>query len=79
MSTPLDNTLSQLQIALADELLKRVGAGTATAADLNVARQLEPDRVQAGLKDNNVQSLPQANPSLGGLRLALPFPESEAG
>jgi hypothetical protein len=71
MSNPLDNTLSALQIALADELLKRVSAGTATAADLNVARQL--------LKDNNVQSLPQANPSLGGLRLALPFPEAEVG
>ena len=71
MSKKYDDTLAQLQTALADELLKRVMNGEATAAELNVARQL--------LRDNNVQALPEANPGLDGLRLVLPFPEAEAG
>ncbi len=71
MSNPnLDSILGQLQIELAQKLLARIQSGEATAADMNVARQL--------LKDNNIQAAtPQANPGLAGLRLALPFPESD--
>lgn len=67
----LNDVLAELQIELARKLLERVKTGAATAADLNVARQL--------LKDNDIQSATrQANPALGDLRLVLPFDEEVA-
>lgn len=73
MSQDLKEILSDIQIKMAEELLKRIESGSATAADLQVARQL--------LRDNNIQAgRPQANPSLMRIAQTLPFPtEAEAG
>jgi hypothetical protein len=54
-----DNILADLQIETARQLLNKVKSGEATAADLNVARQL--------LKDNNVGAPPGANKQLDEL------------
>lgn len=63
---PLDLMYAEMQRELAKALLDRIRSGGATAADLNVARQL--------LKDNHIQSAtPQANPSLAILG-SIPFP-----
>lgn len=62
----LDAILSDLQIEVAQKLLDKVKSGDATAADLNVARQL--------LKDNQITALPSANKPMFDLASALPFP-----
>jgi len=49
----------QLHAALTDQLLARVRDGSATAADLNVARQW--------LNDNHVAANPNRNPGLKAL------------
>lgn len=46
-----------------DDLLKKIKAGEATAAELNVARQL--------LKDNNIDALPSAGGPLDKLSKSL--------
>ena len=63
------DTLHRLLDALASDLLKRVRDGTATAADLNVARQF--------LKDNNINAIPTKDNGIGNLAKALPFQSSD--
>jgi hypothetical protein len=68
-----DDIFGELHEGLTKELLKRVKDGTASAADLNVARQW--------LNDNNVAADPGRNPGLKKLNEAisedtLPFDEN---
>lgn len=53
-----------MHAALADALMKRIKDGTATAADLSVARQF--------LKDNAIQADPVKGSPLGNLADSLP-------
>lgn len=67
-----DDLFGKLHEGLTKELLKRVEDGTASAADLNVARQW--------LNDNNIAADPGRNPGLQKLTEAvgvdsLPFDE----
>jgi hypothetical protein len=57
--------LEQLQTLTIAELVRKITAKEATAADLAVARAI--------LKDNNIQVLPEANPQLTELKESLPF------
>jgi hypothetical protein len=57
----LAQLLDQLQLHLAKDLLKRIQDGTASASELNVARQL--------LKDNHVD-VPKTDPHLAALAAA---------
>ena len=60
------STLDLLQGLLASSLIQKLKDGTATAADLNVARQL--------LKDNNVSVLPmESSKDVQELASQLPF------
>lgn len=54
---------------LATDLVKRIEEGTATAADLNVARQF--------LKDNSINCIPTKDNGIGKLAEQLPFQSSE--
>lgn len=67
---PLTDILGDIQIELAGLVLQRIKDGTATAADMQVARGL--------LRDNNIQAIPQANPNLMRLADSLPFDDVEA-
>jgi hypothetical protein len=60
VATEHDKILADLQIETARQLLLKVRSGEATAADLNVARQL--------LKDNQVGAMPGANANMDDLR-----------
>lgn len=62
--------LEALHGALTDELVRRIKDGSATAADLSVARQM--------LKDNHIESIPTAGSPLANLRDSLPFPSVDA-
>lgn len=65
MSTKADETLfDEMHGALAKTLLNRIKDGTATAADLSVARQF--------LKDNAVQAAPVKGSPLQGLADGMP-------
>jgi len=55
----LDAILANLHTALAEELLKKVQDGSATGAELSVARQM--------LKDNNVTAVPTNGTPLNDL------------
>ncbi|WP_142850673.1 hypothetical protein [Telmatospirillum sp. J64-1] len=57
--------MEELHGAVARELLRRIKEGTATAADINVARQF--------LKDNNVNADDPQDSPLGALVSNLPF------
>lgn len=57
--------LDDLHGALASTLLKRIKEGTATAADLNVARAM--------LKDNNVEQAAVPGSPIRSLADSLPF------
>ncbi len=59
-----ERQLSELHKELAKTLLKRVKDGTATAADLSVARQF--------LKDNGIEAVPREGKPLGELAKNLP-------
>lgn len=62
------SVFEQLHAELSKELLKRIKDGTATAADLNVARQW--------LMNNNIAANPLTNPglkALGTVITSLPF------
>jgi|688.fasta_scaffold374196_3 hypothetical protein len=61
----INNTFSDLHKALAEDLLARVRSGQATAAELNVARQM--------LKDNGIEAVPVKDSALDGLAKILPF------
>lgn len=63
-------TLERLLDLLSEDLVKRIDQGTATAADLNVARQL--------LKDNNISAIPTKSNGLGKLAESLPFNDPDA-
>lgn len=64
-----EEILSALHETLAQKLLARIQDGTATAADLNVAR--------AFLKDNGVDAVPAPQSPLGNLMENLPFNAGE--
>lgn len=68
MADDLSATLACLHKELAEALLKRVKAGDASPADLNVARQM--------LKDNGIDAVPKKGSPLANLAADLPsFPE----
>jgi hypothetical protein len=62
--------LEQIHNALAEELLKKIQDGTATATELNVARQF--------LKDNGIDCAPVANQPMLNLAQIMPFDEEAA-
>lgn len=64
MSNQLNEILEQMHYSLGAELLKRIQEGTATAAELSVARQF--------LNDNHISGVPKANNPLGQLAQKLP-------
>jgi hypothetical protein len=67
----MKETFASLHEALANDLLRRIQDGSATAADLSVARQF--------LKDNGIDATAQQSEPLLNLAKTLPFdPESEA-
>ena len=61
----MNELLSDLHLAIAEELLRKVLSGDANAADLNVAR--------AFLKDNGVDSTLDASIPMENLAKSLPF------
>ncbi len=60
-----DKILKELYNALAIDLLARIQAGEATAAELNVARGF--------LKDNGIDASPSQSEPLNDLVSSLPF------
>jgi hypothetical protein len=62
--------LEQIHNALAEELLKKIMDGTATATELNVARQF--------LKDNGIDCAPSASQPMLNLAQIMPFDEEAA-
>jgi hypothetical protein len=69
MTKKLDLIYEAMQEALAQGLLDRIRSGEATAADMNVARQL--------LKDNNITSVPKPGDPIANLVHTLPFTGDE--
>jgi len=65
MSKANDAILEALHGALADEFLRRIREGTATAADLSAARQF--------LKDNGIDAVPKQGSPINNLMANLPF------
>jgi hypothetical protein len=63
-------TLEDIHNALAANLLQRIQEGTATATDLNVARQF--------LKDNGIDCAPDASVPMLNLAKIMPFDEEAA-
>jgi hypothetical protein len=61
--------LEELHNETVKALLERVKSGTATAADLNVARAM--------LKDNNIDAIPKDASPLNDLAKSLPFPDAD--
>lgn len=61
--------LDALHGALADKLKAKILDGTATAADLSVARQF--------LKDNGIDAIARPGSPLDGLVKSLPFPSAD--
>ena len=70
MSDSLQDMLQALHSEVADCLLKKIREGTATAADLGVARQF--------LKDNGIDSVPVEGSKTFKLSEAMPFPDPES-
>lgn len=66
----IDKIMEMLHKELTEDLLSRVKSGAATAAELNVARQL--------LKDNGIDSLAFKDSPILKLSEALPFADPEA-
>lgn len=62
-------TLERLLDVLATDLLDRIEKGEATAADLNVARQM--------LKDNGINAIAKDDNPIGKLAQSLPFQSAE--
>lgn len=63
--TELNKVFEQIHLALAQDLLARIQSGQATAAELNVARQM--------LKDNGIEAVPTKSNGLESLARILPF------
>jgi len=59
------DVFSKLHEALASDLLRRIEDGSATAADLSVARQF--------LKDNGIDAMAKQSEPLANLAKTLPF------
>ena len=64
------HTLEQIHTALAEELLRKIADGSATATELNVARQF--------LKDNSIDCVVDASIPMLNLSKIMPFDEEEA-
>ena len=64
-----DDTFDLLHRALASDLVRRIEDGTATAADLNVAR--------AFLKDNGISAVATPGSPMGTLMQTLPFDQGD--
>lgn len=64
----MSDILSQLHSALAEQLLRRIKSGEATAADFQAAAKF--------LKDNGIDADASKNPGLKGLNQAMQFPFS---
>jgi len=62
--------LEQIHNALAGELLRKIQDGSATATELNVARQF--------LKDNGIDCAPDASQPMLNLAQIMPFDEEAA-
>jgi hypothetical protein len=62
--------LEQIHNALSEELLRKIQDGSATATELNVARQF--------LKDNGVDCVPNASQPMLNLAQIMPFDEEAA-
>jgi hypothetical protein len=60
---------AELHLELFKKLLYKIRSGEATAAEMNVARQL--------LKDNNIDATPRQNPHMIPLASELPSFEDE--
>lgn len=65
MSSPFKKNLETLHNLVVKDLLSRIESGTATSADLNVARQL--------LKDNGIDCAALEGTPIQRLALTLPF------
>lgn len=63
------DVLEDIHVELAADLLKRIKAGTATAADLSVARQF--------LKDNGIEGNARNHKPLRELAGTVPFKADE--
>ena len=61
--------LEDLHGAIARSLIAKIEDGTATAADLSVARQF--------LRDNGIDAIPREASPLHELAKSLPFPSAE--
>ena len=59
--------LSEMHLALTEDLLNRIKSGEAKASELNVARQF--------LKDNDITSIPTDDSAIKQLVEELPFDE----
>lgn len=57
--------LQELHKQVAAELLRRIKSGEASAQDLGVAARF--------LKDNGIQSIPEANPAMLEIAEQMPF------
>jgi len=66
----IDKIMEMLHKELTEDLLSRVKSGAATAAELNVARQL--------LKDNGIDSVAFKDSPILKLSESLPFADPEA-
>jgi hypothetical protein len=62
--------LEQIHTALCQELLRKIQDGSATATELNVARQM--------LKDNGIDCAPSASQPMLNLAKIMPFDEEAA-
>lgn len=69
MSKATHDVLEALHGHIAEDLIRRIQSGEATASDLNVARQF--------LKDNGIEQLPTRDNETGRLVQNLPFDASE--
>jgi len=65
LMSKLDSIFREMQMEMAKALLVKIKSGEATAAELNVARQL--------LKDNNIDTVPKEGDPMHNLVHTLPF------
>lgn len=69
MTKATEEALDALHGQLAKSLKDRIADGSATAADLSVARQF--------LKDNGIDAVPKKGSPLDDLKNSLPFPDAD--
>ena len=67
MAKKYQEILSQMHLALTEDLLNRIKSGEAKASELNVARQF--------LKDNDITAIPTDDSAIKQLVEELPFDE----